>query len=131
MLIYLSIIEDVEDQNKFEQVYLRYKNLMFYVAHRILNDSQEAEDAVHDAFVRIAEHIDQVGEPDCPKTRGFVVIIVERVALNRLERRRRREALPLEEWTPTARQEDPAPEEEEAFRRAMRACPPGTGSCCF
>lgn len=90
MLIYLSMIEDAEDQNKFEQVYLRYKNLMFYVAHRILNDAQEAEDAVHDAFVRIAEHIDQVGEPDCPKTRGFVVIIVERVALNRLERRRRR-----------------------------------------
>lgn len=90
MLIYLSMIEDAEDQNKFEQVYLRYKNLMFYVAHRILNDAQEVEDAVHDAFVRIAEHIDQVGEPDCPKTRGFVVIIVERVALNRLERRRRR-----------------------------------------
>ena len=37
MLIYLSMIEDAEDQNKFEQVYLRYKNLMFYVAHRILN----------------------------------------------------------------------------------------------
>lgn len=124
MLIYLSMIEDAEDQNKFEQVYLRYKNLMFYVAHRILNDAQEAEDAVHDAFVRIAEHIDQVGEPDCPKTRGFVVIIVERVALNRLERRRRREALPLEKWTPTARQEDPAPEEEEAFRRAMARLSP-------
>ena len=124
MLIYLSMIEDVEDQNKFEQVYLRYKNLMFYVAHRILNDAQEAEDAVHDAFVRIAEHIDQVGEPDCPKTRGFVVIIVERVALNRLERRRRREALPLEEWTPTAQREDPAPEEEEAFSRAMARLSP-------
>ena len=39
------MIEDAEDQNKFEQVYLRYKNLMFYVAHRILNDAQEAEDA--------------------------------------------------------------------------------------
>lgn len=124
MLIYLSMIEDAEDQNKFEQVYLRYKNLMFYVAHRILNDAQEAEDAVHDAFVRIAEHIDQVGEPDCPKTRGFVVIIVERVALNRLERRRRREALPLEEWTPTARQEDPAPGEGEAFRRAIARLSP-------
>lgn len=124
MLIYLSMIESPEDQTKFEQVYLRYKNLMFYVAYRILNDPQEAEDAVHDAFVRIAEHIEQVEKPDCPKTKGFVVIIVERVALNRLERRRRRETLPLEEWTPSARREDPAPEEEEAFRRAMARLSP-------
>lgn len=124
MLIYLSMIEGPEDQNKFEQVYLRYKNLMFYVAHRILNDAQEAEDAVHDAFVRIAEHIDQVGEPDCPKTRGFVVIIVERVALNRLARRQRRDTLPLEDWTPSARQENPAVEEGEAFSRAMARLSP-------
>ena len=124
MLIYLSMIEGPEDQTKFEQVYLRYKNLMFYVAHRILTDPQEAEDAVHDAFVRIAEHIEQVEEPDCPKTKGFVVIIVERVALNRLERRRRREALPLEEWTPSDRREDPAPEEKETFRRAMARLSP-------
>ena len=124
MLIYLSMIEDAEDQNKFEQVYLRYKNLMFYVAHRILNDAQEAEDAVHDAFVRIAEHIDQVEEPDCPKTKGFVVIIVERVALNRLARRQRRDTLPLEDWTPSARQENPAVEEGEAFSRAMARLSP-------
>lgn len=123
MLIYLSLIDGPEDRNKFERVYDQYKNLMFYVAHRILNDPQEAEDAVHDAFVRIAEHIHQVGEPDCPKTRGFVVIIVERVALNRLGRRRR-DALPLEEWTPSARQEAPALEEGEAFRRAMARLSP-------
>lgn len=74
MLIYLSMIEDAEDQNKFEQVYLRYKNLMFYVAHRILNDAQEAEDAVHDAFVRIAEHIDQAGSHFCAGLCGPVLL---------------------------------------------------------
>lgn len=124
VLIYLSMIEGPEDRNKFEQIYVRYRNLMFYVANRILNDAREAGDAVHDAFVRIAEHIDQVEEPDCPKTKGFVVIVVERVALNRLARRQRRDTLPLEDWTPSARQEAPAVEEREAMSRAMARLSP-------
>ena len=124
MLSFIMRFERDPDRDRFAALYQMNHTRMERLARQLLGDQNRAEDAVHDAFVRIAEHIDQVGEPDCPKTRGFVVIIVERVALNRLERRRRREALPLEEWTPTARQEDPAPEEEEVFRRAMARLSP-------
>lgn len=71
MLVYLSMIEGPEDRNKFEIVYEQYKNLMYYVAYRILREERDAEDAVHNAFVRIAEHIEKISEPVCPKTRAL------------------------------------------------------------
>ena len=57
MLIYLQMIDTPEERSKFEQIYLEYKGLMFHVAYEILHNEQDAEDAVHHAFVKIAENI--------------------------------------------------------------------------
>lgn len=36
---------------------LQYRGLMYHVAYEILHNEQDAEDAVHHAFVKIAENI--------------------------------------------------------------------------
>ena len=51
MLIYLQIIETDEDKSKFEQIYETYRGLMFHTAFKVLTHEQDAEDAVHHAFV--------------------------------------------------------------------------------
>mgnify|MGYP006874099284 CR=1 FL=1 len=33
MLIYLQVIETEEDKNKFEDIYQKYRGLMYYVAY--------------------------------------------------------------------------------------------------
>lgn len=38
MLIYLAILELEEDKIKFEKVYEKYRQIMFYVANKILKD---------------------------------------------------------------------------------------------
>ena len=80
MLIYLVLIDSDEDRSKFEVIYTEYKNLMFYIANRILGDNKDSEDVVHDAFLKIIEIIDKIEVAKCPKTRNLVVIIVERMA---------------------------------------------------
>ena len=55
MMIYLQTIDTAEDRSKFEQLYEQYKQLMFYTAFQILKRPQDAEDAVHHAFLSIAE----------------------------------------------------------------------------
>lgn len=50
MLIYLAILELEEDKIKFEKVYEKYRQIMFYVANKILKDDHLSEDAVHNAF---------------------------------------------------------------------------------
>ena len=57
MIIYLQMIDAPEDKHKFEILYTEYRGLMFYIANQILNNKQDAEDAVHTAFVSIAENI--------------------------------------------------------------------------
>ncbi len=81
MLIYLSLLDTNEEKTKFEKLYNTYRYTMLYTANSILQDMGLAEDAVHDAFMRIARNFHKVGEVDSPATKGFVVVIVKNVAL--------------------------------------------------
>ena len=95
MMIYLQTIETGEDKTKFEQIYAEYRGLMFHVAYEVLHNEENAEDATHQAFVRIAENIRKIDMPVCPKTRSYVVTIVEHEAIDQYRRAKRRQTVPL------------------------------------
>lgn len=82
MLIYLQMIETDEDRQKFIQLYETYRGLMFYVANRILHNTEDAEDAVHQAFLSIIENLDKISMVHCPKSRAYVVIVAENKAID-------------------------------------------------
>lgn len=124
MLIYLAMIEGPEERSKFEQIYEKYRALMFYRARQILGDDRDAEDAVHEAFVRVANHIEKISDPECPKTRALVVIIVERISINEYNRKKRRGRLPLAEELLPGEDRMEALEEGSAVARAIAALPP-------
>lgn len=86
--IYLRLLDTEEEQTRFRQLYEKYRNLMFYVAKGILKDDYLTEDAVHEAFIRIAKNFSKIGEISCPQTKNFAVIIVRNVALTMLEKER-------------------------------------------
>lgn len=97
MLIYLAMLELEEDKIKFEKIYEKYKQIMFYVANKILKDDHLAEDAVHNAFLRIIKNIDKIDEVDSPRTKAFIVIIVERIAIDFYRKRKREKVSDIEE----------------------------------
>lgn len=97
MLIYLSMIETEENKSKFEQIYNKYKQIMFFVANRILKDEYLAEDAVHQAFLRIIDNLDKIDKIDCHKTKGFIVIIVENIAIDFYRKRKRENNISFDE----------------------------------
>lgn len=76
MLVYLQIIETDEDKSKFEEIYQKYRNLMYYIAYKRMQHEQDAEDVVHHVFTKIAENI-KVIEPASPKTKQLVVTMVD------------------------------------------------------
>lgn len=82
MMIYMMAIDTPEERSKFEKIYLSYRGLMYHIAYKILNNQADAEDAVHNAFVKIAEHISKIGDPVCSKTKVFVATIVENKAID-------------------------------------------------
>lgn len=89
MLIYLQAIESDADRTKFEQIYSAYRSLMFYVANGILHNEYDSEDMVHSAFVSIAENIEKIDTPICPKTKAYVVTVVECKAIDLYRHRKR------------------------------------------
>lgn len=97
MLVYLQMLDTPEEQSKFEQLYRTYRGLMFHVARQILNNDSDAEDAVHQAFLSIINHFEKISEIRCPKTQTFVVIIVERKAIDIYRANLRHAVLPLDE----------------------------------
>jgi len=82
MLIYLQLIEDEYDRNKFLRIYKMYSRLMFYVANEILHNEQDAEDAVHQAFLEIIERIDKIHPPENPEVKTLVCLIARHRAID-------------------------------------------------
>jgi len=95
MPVCLQMIEDPKDKIKLEQLYLMYKDYMLHIADSILHNKQDAEDAVHEAFLSIAKNITKFSDPAGPKTRSCIVIITERKAVDIYREHKRR----TEAWT--------------------------------
>lgn len=83
----LTLIDADEDKIRFTKLYEQYRHLMFYIAQDILKDEHLSEDAVQEAFLRIAKNFQKVGEILCPETRNFTVIITRNVALTMAKQR--------------------------------------------
>lgn len=83
--IFLMMLDTEDEKSRFVQLYHQYRKLMHYEAKRILKDDHLAEDAVQEAFLRIAKNFHKVGEIFCPQTKNFTVIIVRNAALTMIK----------------------------------------------
>ena len=89
MLVFLSMIEDPRDQEKFARLYEQNRSLMFVIANEILHHEQDSEDALQEAFTRIARNIHKVDEVEHPLTKGFVAMITKNAAIDVYQDRKR------------------------------------------
>lgn len=55
---------------------------MLYIANYILRNKQDAEDAVQEAFLSIAQNISKISEPDSQRTKGFITVITTNKAID-------------------------------------------------
>ena len=80
--IYLTLIDTDAEKQKFIIFYEQYRKLMFYIAKEILKDNHLAEDAVQEAFLRIAKNFHKTGTVTSHETKAFAVIITRNVAID-------------------------------------------------
>lgn len=133
MLIYLAAISSDEDKSKFELIYRQYRNLMYYAANQILHNSSDAEDVVHQAFLKIVEILDTISEIKSHKTRSLIVTITERKAIDLYRSKSRTAVLPLDETYigSVAANEIEHMAESDAMPRQSLLCLRVTAKCCF
>ena len=88
--LYLALVDE-EQKDKFEQVYYKYRNLLFYIAYEILQNERDAEDAVQEAFLRVAKNIAKISDTYSNETKNFVVLITKREAMKIYNKRKKRD----------------------------------------
>ncbi len=75
-----------KDRSKQKELYYKYCDAMFTLAYRILNDRNDANDVIQDAFVQVFQKIDQFRKQS---TLGaWIKTIVIRTALRSLKRQK-------------------------------------------
>ena len=89
LTFYLNLIDSEDKKDKFESLYLKYRKHMKYIAIKILGDEQLAEDAVHNAFLKILNHLNKFQNIDCQETRNLIVIIIRSVSIDMYRKRKK------------------------------------------
>ena len=97
MLVYLQMLETPEERSLFERLYDTYRNLMFHVALKVLQNEQDAEDAVHQAFLSMLKNLEKFSDIECLETKRLVVVIAERKAIDIYRTTHRRTTIPYED----------------------------------
>jgi len=96
MIAYLQMLDTPEERLRFEQLYQQYRGLMYHVANSVLHNSQDAEDAVHNAFLRIIKSFSRFQDAPVQDLAPQLVVIAKNEAISVL--RTKRDTVPLEDW---------------------------------
>ena len=96
LICYLQMLDTPEEKIRFEEIYLKYCGLMYHAANAVLHNRQDAEDAVHNAFLRIIKHIRRLQNAPPQDLAPLAAVIARNEAIS-LHRKRRAE-VPLEAW---------------------------------
>ena len=87
MLVYVQMMDSRKEQDLFTQIYMAYRGQMMEVAKRYLKEPQDAEDAVHQAFLYVADNFSKFSAGVCPKTWSYIVKLVESRAIDILRQK--------------------------------------------
>ena len=88
MILFLALIDDEEDKEKFVRLYEKYRYFLWYLANERLHDAGLAEDAVQEAFFALIRHMEKIGDVDSSATRNFLATIVKSKAVDILRKHR-------------------------------------------
>lgn len=90
-------INDEKPKNKLELLYDTYENKMYGIAYSILNNVEQAEDAVQDAIIKLIPHLESINRIESFKTKRLVMHTVKNIAIDRYRRNRKENQLFTEE----------------------------------
>lgn len=107
MLLYLSLIDDQEDKDKFEYLYTTFHVYMLNEANNLVNNNYDAEDIVHDTFIDLAKNIKLIRTNNKIETLNYLLCVTRGHAYNFCNREKHyhvsveevEENLPDTDWT--------------------------------
>ena len=81
-MLYLMIIDSEENKRKFVVLYEKYRYLLMKVAYDVLGDNYLAEDAVHEAFIKVTKNMEKIGDVNSQETKRYLITITKNSAID-------------------------------------------------
>jgi len=78
-----------KEQEKLKLLYDIYEQPMYRIAYAILHHTEQAEDAVSDAFLRILKNLKKIGDVRSEKTKHYIISIIRSTAINQYRQNQR------------------------------------------
>ena len=82
MLIFATMINDVDDRAFMQEVYQQNERLMYAIALKYASNTQDCEDIVHDTVEKLCKNIAKIKGLPNSALRAYVVYAVRNTAIN-------------------------------------------------
>lgn len=101
MLLYTMMLENDPDKEIFSRLYqLNYAKLGRMAAH-LLGPGPQAEDAVHDTFMKLIRHFEQLRGKTEDSLSSWLAVVLKNTALDMLRREKRQISMGDSSWEPS------------------------------
>lgn len=108
----LTVLENDRQRNELAAFYEQYKNRFFSIAYSKLHNSEEAEDAVQEAFIRVANNPNKFLEMSDQERVRFVDGIVRHVSVDNFNRNLKINAVSIDDIGDNIMSDTISPEEK-------------------
>lgn len=85
--------EQCYENSKLLLLYNTYENKAYSIAYSILNNVEQAEDAVQDAFIKLIPYIHKIKNIDSLKTKKLVILTIKNVSIDKYRRNKKENQL--------------------------------------
>lgn len=89
IVVFLEAVDTAEDKSKFADLFIEYKNLIYWISYEILHNVDLAEDCVQEVFFKIIDILDDIDNIESLKTKNLIARITSNHAKNIYNKRKR------------------------------------------
>ncbi|MBQ9947926.1 MAG: sigma-70 family RNA polymerase sigma factor, partial [Oscillospiraceae bacterium] len=95
---YLSMLSTAADKSFVESLYNDYEREMYAAAYSVFKNKADAEDAVHDAFLRVIKNIDRLRTFSCHELKLYLIVTSRNSAFALYNKRTKRAECDIDEF---------------------------------
>ena len=97
LMMFLAALETPEEKIRFEKIYYQYVQKLYAIAWKILKNTEDAEDMVHDTFRAVIENMDKVQTMTESQLSSYITTIVKNRSLTLYSRRKKHQSVAVED----------------------------------
>lgn len=80
--LFISAIENDDDRQFVADIYTRYRPALYRKAQKVLHDNDRAEEAIHEAMLRVIRYLDRVREIPSDELLPYLITIVQTTSIS-------------------------------------------------